>query len=122
MILIPCKYCGYDDNTEIKNPETKQFYCSMGCQKCGAQGPRGKNQLEACKGWNANGDYVPVPVDPSKCSECGWNGEDSEVKEFRQNDKTMHWLCPQCNAPRVTMAGPKLISKRWKVLVECGTN
>jgi len=111
MKLEPCKHCGYDDKTEVEEPSTKQRYAQQVCQNCHAGGPRGINELESIIGWNSDGNYIPKKPRPSKCCDCGWNGDNSLIKDMRPNDKTVHWTCPQCHNQRVTLGEP--INKVW---------
>jgi hypothetical protein len=71
----------------------------------------GKSELLAWQAWNSNKNYIPVPPDPSKCVDCGWDGDNSLIKDARENGQTIHWTCPQCNNKRVTLGMP--VNKIW---------
>ena len=109
--LTPCRWCGHETGTEYIDNTKKQRYAQVICEKCGSRGPIGKNQLEANKAWDSVKMFIPVPMEESKCIACGWNGENTEIKDLRPNGKTMHWTCPQCKGKRVTLGEP--VNKIW---------
>lgn len=109
--LTPCRWCGHETGTQYMDKKDTQRYAQVMCENCGSRGPSCKNESEAHAAWDSTEKFVPVAPDPSKCIACGWNGENSEIKDMKPHGNTVHWTCPQCGGKRVTIGEP--VNKMW---------